>query len=158
MFLRAACHNLTSLIHPASLSVKKADRLRNPWEIKTDWKRFLLQIGKMDERAFGVKIRAILLPCHVAGCCLRIAAGPSFLTHMFNILYTYQFISSNEVESLITCERCTYEIPCRCVLVRVVWFGGWLMCLSPLCCFPSFVSCCCLDRHGLAGDRNKWVR
>lgn len=32
------------------------------------------------------------------------------------------------------------------------------MCLSPLCCFPSFVSCCCLDRRGLAGDRNKWVR
>lgn len=51
-----------------------------------------------------------------------------------------------------------YEIPLHGVLVHVARFGGWLMCLSPLCCFPSFVSCCCLDRRGLAGDRNKWVR
>lgn len=105
-----------------------------------------------------LKTWAILLPRHVPGCCLRIVAGPSFLTHMFNILYTYQLISSHEAESLITCRRCAYEIPRSRAPVRVVRFGGWLMCLSPLCCFPSFVSCCCLDRHGLAGDRNKWVR
>ena len=52
--------------------------------------------------------------------------------------------------SVRVAHTCVFDV-CVCV-----WFGGRLMCLSPFCCFPPFVSCCCLDRHRLAGDGNKW--
>lgn len=88
--------------------------------------------------------------------CVRVRVD-FFFTCIFHILSTYQFITRYELKSSITYQCGTYRMYVFHVTVCwCVWFGGRLMCLSPLCCFPSFVSCCCLDRPRLAGDRNKW--
>lgn len=82
----------------------------------------------------------------------------------FPILHPYQFLTMNELKSSITTSLLSLLgylfVVLMCVFVFdvivCVWFGGRLMCLSLLCCFPSFVLRCCLDRHRLAGDGNKW--
>lgn len=91
-----------------------------------------------------------------AAVCVRMRVD-FFFTCISHILSTYQFITRYELKSSITYQCGTYRMYVFHVTVCwCVWFGGRLMCLSPLCCFPSFVSCCCLDRPRLAGDRNKW--
>lgn len=52
------CHSLTPLVHPASLSVKRADQLRNPWKIRTDCRR----VSETQRWDLRVEIGGIQLP------------------------------------------------------------------------------------------------
>lgn len=47
------------------LNSREADWLWNPQKIKTSWKHFLLEVGKMDEQYFKVEIWAIQFPVKV---------------------------------------------------------------------------------------------